>query len=236
MGACLFALVVCSVNTVVAQGPIRKAFNELNKVKADYPGPITYSPNDPAFRSDRFRMQTGHFGYFYNCDGEEDKRNSPYICWNSQHNADWRNGACNALKKDRCDIRQRLLDGSCATCSCNSCSECAAAQQGIYYADGEQPDELMDSARAVVAGNGARLKPINSAILNSENDLQSQLDAERAQLAEQLKRVEEAQKLVESSRAVETVEAAKAVTNTNNAAATPIRSAKKFNLFQKKRR
>ena len=40
-----------------------------------------YSPSDPWVKGHVFRTHTGHDGLFYNCDGEEDKRCSPYIRW-----------------------------------------------------------------------------------------------------------------------------------------------------------
>ena len=111
---------------------IRKARIDSQQLRADYPGPISYSPSDPEFRSKLFRLQTGHAGLFYNCDGEESKRNSPYICWNSQHSADWRNGACEACRRDRADVRQRVVDGSCcpqkkSNCQCDSCLKASVA-------------------------------------------------------------------------------------------------------------
>lgn len=94
-----------------------------------------YSPDDPCQRSKWFRLQTGHFGYAYNCDGEECKRNSPYIYWTAPTNHPipprhrW-------LKEARCDLREalgRIADGSCAQCEtgCNHCggSGCSLCQQ-----------------------------------------------------------------------------------------------------------
>ena len=134
----LFVLVGVLLNSdtfLSAQIPllsgIQNARIEVQKQRADYPGPISYSPNDPETRSKLFRWQTGHAGLFYNCDGEECKRNSPFICWNTQHGADWRNGACEACRRDRADIKQRLIDGCCSqtqsNCKCNSCQNCQAA-------------------------------------------------------------------------------------------------------------
>ena len=94
-----------------------------------------YSPDDPCQRSKWFRLQTGHFGYAYNCDSEECKRNSPYICWTAPTNHPlppihrW-------VKEARCDLREalgRIADGSCAHCEseCSRCggSGCAVCQQ-----------------------------------------------------------------------------------------------------------
>ena len=121
---------------------IRKARIESQQLRADYPGPVRYSPSDPEFRSKLFRLQTGHAGLFYNCDGEESKRNSPYICWNSQHSADWRNGACEACRRDRADVRQRLVDGSCCSekkpdCQCDNCLGASVVHDDVLQTEFE---------------------------------------------------------------------------------------------------
>jgi len=67
-----------------------------------------YSPTDPWTRSKAIQVQTKHYGFFYNCDGEECKRNSPFIKW-----------------KGHCETdlpKQRISDGGCGCgepgCSC----------------------------------------------------------------------------------------------------------------------
>lgn len=117
----------------MAQGPVRNFTQDIRAQRADYPGPIAYSPSDPDTRSKRFRMQTGHYGFFYNCDGEECKRNSPYICWNSQHGPDWRNGWKKALRLDRHDVKQRIYDGACLSGQCNQCESCSQNQAPMGY-------------------------------------------------------------------------------------------------------
>lgn len=133
----LLALIclVGSWSSVSAQGPVRNSLQELRRQRADYPGPIAYSPNDQNERSKRLRLQTGHYGFFYNCDDEECKRNSPYICWNNQHRADWRNGWRNALRMDRRDVIQRILDGSCADEDCESCESNSLGYAMPQYSD-----------------------------------------------------------------------------------------------------
>jgi hypothetical protein len=72
-----------------------------------------YTPNDPCTRSWVRHWQTGHAGLFYNCDGEERKRCSPYICW-KHADPPW---PCETIRKnvprDLYRIRQRIRDGSC---------------------------------------------------------------------------------------------------------------------------
>lgn len=132
---CVFTF-ICVFGFVVdanAQGPVRKLTRELQLQRADYPGPITYAPSDQDTRSKRLRMQTGHYGLFYNCDDEECKRLSPYICWNSQHTADWYCGWKNAWRRDRNDIIQRLFDGSCQDCEGNASAGPSIQTAPAYY-------------------------------------------------------------------------------------------------------
>jgi len=49
--------------------------------------PIQYQPNDPFVRGRVYKNHVGHAGLFYNCDNEECKRNSPYICWKGENRA-----------------------------------------------------------------------------------------------------------------------------------------------------
>ncbi len=72
-----------------------------------------YRPSDPWCRSWVRIWQTGHGGLFYNCDGEERKRCSPYICW-KHADPPW---PCEtipkSIRRDLHAIRQRIRDGSC---------------------------------------------------------------------------------------------------------------------------
>ena len=103
--------------------------DELAKIRDEYiKNPIRqYQPKDPWFRSNLFRLQTGHYGRFYNCDKEECKRFSPYICW--------KNSSCPTIPKKPClqcvreelnKVRRRVCDGA-GPC-CNGGSECNCAK------------------------------------------------------------------------------------------------------------
>ncbi len=50
--------------------------------------PRQFAPMDPWTTGRVFRTHMGHGGIFYNCDGQEDKRCSPYIYWQGQSNCD----------------------------------------------------------------------------------------------------------------------------------------------------
>ena len=93
---------------------------------------VQYAPDDPVTRGRLFNFQTGHAGAFYNCDGEECKRNSPYIFWTQGYD-DVYCPLCDVVqfRRDRCKIAQRICDGSCCgqeqvagnqSCGCSECS------------------------------------------------------------------------------------------------------------------
>jgi len=122
----LTGFLFCLPNASVAQ--------ELAKIRHDYFLNPTgkYSPSDPWTRSRIWRRHTGHFGKFSNCDCEEQKRYSPYICWK---NADFPfvgEGLFFQWHRDVQRIRQRIADGSChcgcqhgdhaVACDCNRCA------------------------------------------------------------------------------------------------------------------
>jgi hypothetical protein len=102
------------------------AFGQLiaGQVRADYRQPTCYGPSDPNFRSRLFLEQTGHSGRYYNCDGEEDKRFSPYIYWTSVDNTEHVRTWWNVLKCDIREVRQRVQWGNCSGCESCQCSHC----------------------------------------------------------------------------------------------------------------
>jgi hypothetical protein len=85
--------------------------------------PVRYQPTDPWDRGVIFRNQTNHGGLFYNCDQEECKRDSPYICWKSattgrQSNLDyWRRQA--AKLKWRVNAGKCCDPGPYPGCQCD---------------------------------------------------------------------------------------------------------------------
>jgi len=74
-----------------------------------------YSPSDPWTRSKAIQVQTKHYGFFYNCDDEESKRNSPYIKWNSHCETDLpkKTRCFDLVKRELDEIKQRISDGGC---------------------------------------------------------------------------------------------------------------------------
>ncbi len=87
---------------------------------------FNYQASDPERRGKLFNVQTGHYGKYYNCDRQEDKRNSPYICWKPHHEFDFPPclGFCENLRRDIAEIKQRISDGAgpCgSSCNCVQC-------------------------------------------------------------------------------------------------------------------
>lgn len=125
---CLFVGQILMPPTTTAQ--------EIRQTIRDYctDKPFTYSPCDPWTRSRVFNLQTGHAGLFYNCDGEEDKRNSLYICWKTHYENDIppRRGLWRGMKMDIAKVRQRIRDGAgdCCEPGCG-CLHCVTRKKQI---------------------------------------------------------------------------------------------------------
>ncbi|MBL8890586.1 MAG: hypothetical protein JNL67_11465 [Planctomycetaceae bacterium] len=108
--------------------PAARGQNVYQDYRVNPTGP--YSPQDPWQKGRVFRTHTGHDGLFYNCDGEEDKRCSPWIRWGqrpcddllapSRIRAEYQESLCDAL--------ERLRSGSCQ----NACG----LTQGTGYPPG----------------------------------------------------------------------------------------------------
>lgn len=117
---------------------------------------VNYKPSDPWKRDRLFNIQTGNSGLFYNCDGEQAKRNSPYICWKMDYEpalppfvAPW-----TTWKQQLNQVRQRINDGSC----CNLGSRCANCQKA-----GRNGQQAGCAACVAAASNQPRLSKSNPA-------------------------------------------------------------------------
>ncbi len=127
-------LAICVI--LAAQTLLVPSANGQEVVKAlrDYRSntPRNYTPTDPNERGRIFNMHTGHGGAFYNCDDEEAKRNSPYICWKGTYQKSTRHrGLWRGLQMDISEVKQRIHDGGCGTCQ-GDC-ECSACSQPAQY-------------------------------------------------------------------------------------------------------
>ncbi|MEQ1905820.1 MAG: hypothetical protein ABL888_16650, partial [Pirellulaceae bacterium] len=113
--------IVCIVGLVMLLN-FQPASAQLLDSRINVGGPTTYGPCDPETRGNLYRHQVGHAGRFYNCDGEENKRCSPYIYWTSVCNQEQIRSWNNVLKCDIREVKQRVRWGSCQEgCDCDSC-------------------------------------------------------------------------------------------------------------------
>jgi hypothetical protein len=131
---------------------------EVIKALRDYRSntPRNYTPTDPNERGRIFNMHTGHAGAFYNCDDEEAKRNSPYICWkgtyqkSTPHRGLWR-----GLKMDIAEVKQRIHDGGCGTCQgdceCQACTQPAQHQPSDCFVCQNGGADVVEAEQVVVA-------------------------------------------------------------------------------------
>lgn len=113
-----------------------------------------YAPGDPWTRGKLFKAQTKHCGFGYNCDGEEQKRNSPYIYWKTQTAQDL--PACKScwqrLSQTAAEVKQRIADGNCVQCvQAAPCQSCQQANGGNHCDCLDCLDCLSASRSAVVA-------------------------------------------------------------------------------------
>ena len=83
-----------------------------------------YAPDSPVRENKLFQYQTGHYGFAYNCDGEECKRNNPAICWQkaNQRQLPERMGCLERIRHEAAQVRRRIFDGSCNS-GCESCQQ-----------------------------------------------------------------------------------------------------------------
>ena len=124
-----FAVLIClqihSSLSINAQ-EIRKTINDYRRGHV-----FNYHPNDPLNRSKLFNIHTRNYGKFYNCDGEENKRHSPYIYWRAHTESDFppRVGIFERAKRDIEEVKQRYRDGAGACAKNGQCESCTNAHR-----------------------------------------------------------------------------------------------------------
>ncbi|MEM7785880.1 MAG: hypothetical protein AAF623_21205 [Planctomycetota bacterium] len=133
-------LILClTVLNMITLCSLADAQTERRKFLQDYRDdrPFQYQPSDPFVRSKIFKTHIGHGGLFYNCDGEENKRCSPYICWkiHDEYDLPPRQPFFRMLRCEIDEIKQRIIDGAgpCYDDSCG-CDDCQQASSHSAYA------------------------------------------------------------------------------------------------------
>lgn len=128
--ACLACLVCLQfLNSEAGAQEVRKAIRDYKTDRV-----FNYQPSDPWNRGKLFNIQTKRYGKFFNCDDEESKRNSPYICWKPHTEKDLPPHVrmIDCIRNDLSEVRQRIKDGAGAcykdNCNCDQCQSCQQTQ------------------------------------------------------------------------------------------------------------
>ena len=179
--------------SVLADDSVAQLRDQVRKARTDYGvnNPIQYAPDDPSTRSRLFNLQTGHAGAWYNCDGEECKRNSPHICWKTAHGDRLHRTFWDVTQwgRDKQRIAQRICDGGCCASKTaktsrhfkKSCGCAACAGQGVAVAVAKTTAQ---SPLKLTAKNSSLLRPkANVAGLVVDNAINTTQVAKTTQIA-----------------------------------------------------
>jgi hypothetical protein len=134
---------------------------QLTQIGRDYRQPMTYSPDDPFAKGWVYRLQTGQAGKYFNCDGEEAKRYSPYIYWQTVCNHTYPVPYCRVLLRDIHEVKERVRAGACRggqNCQCEQCSQYAQSQPvdgSNYLVEATAADRFAGEAAAMGSVSGS---------------------------------------------------------------------------------
>lgn len=130
---------------------------QLTQIRRDYRQPMTYSPADPFSKGLVYRLQTGQAGKYFNCDGEEEKRYSPYIYWTTVCNHTHPKTYCSVLLRDLHEVKERVRAGSCRGGQYCTCGECQQRRGSQYLAENGavQPAAEVSQAQPAAEANAA---------------------------------------------------------------------------------
>lgn len=145
-------LTLFSLTLAVAFSANRQCDAQLfSKLRSEYGknSSLTYGPDDASIRSRLFNLHTGHAGAYYNCDGEEEKRHSPYIKWKTVTGRSlpplfW---DIRHWKRDKAEIAQRICDGGCCNDDCGNgdCGHSAKRKKFGFAPRHQQPCDCCKS-------------------------------------------------------------------------------------------
>ena len=128
-----------------------------------------YQPSDPWTRGKLYNIQTGNSGLFFNCDGEQAKRYSPYIYWQpiKEKALPTRKGIWRSIKQDIAEVKQRVSDSSCCDLGCSSADCRRARNNGNVAGCAETAINGGSSQTSCEAGTNNASPMVAPAIVNS---------------------------------------------------------------------
>ncbi len=121
-----------------------------------------YQPSSPVTENRLFRLQTGHYGFAYNCDGEEAKRNNLAIGWCRSHASQLpkRMSCLERIRHEAAQVSRRLLDGMCDS-GCDALQAKNEEACGCAECVGQQSFEpVMEQTSETVEPMGAEIIPL----------------------------------------------------------------------------
>lgn len=78
-----------------------------------------------------YRETTGQNGRFYNCDGEEAKRYSPYIDWSTNCHCEYLPTWGTVLRRDIREVKERVRSGACRDGNCVDVTSLATPDDAV---------------------------------------------------------------------------------------------------------
>ena len=137
--------------------------------------PIQYQASDPWDRGFIFRNHINHAGFFYNCDGEECKRNSPYLYY-LQATEDCRFNARQYIRRQIDEVKWRLQAGGCGDALCYPGCDC---EPGVNSSCNVKPDSVSidySNLKARMAQQGLVIQSMPADQENAPNEAPQSID------------------------------------------------------------
>lgn len=127
-----------------------------------------------------YRETTGQNGRFYNCDGEEAKRYSPYIDWSTNCHCEYLPTWGTVLRRDIREVKERVRSGACRDGNCVDVSSMATSDYAVTHqqiAKSSDRPTSSDSAREL--GRMKMASSATSAVKNNAVTVKTTADASK---------------------------------------------------------